>query len=581
MSYLEREHLLASLPAIVAALPLARLQAQRWFGEKSRAVARLALVDAAPLGEGTTAVLALVDAVFEDRSRTRYFLPLALRPVGEGETGQGEHKVRPYDAHPTGEGADGMPGAWAVARVADRDWAVVDAFDDPTFCRALYRRIREQSSVRSVNGTFRFTAGPHPPAAVPEPDPTPRGGDDARQIRRLGVEQSNTSVLVDEAYLLKCFRRLHAGPNPDLEIGRFLARYTTFRQTPSLAGAVEYAGADGYESTIGMLQAFVPNAGDGWQYTLDHLRSLFAEAGRTSPPRLPFLSWSDAERGDSARVRGDCPPLRPRRGPAQERRSWEEAMAAYLDDAWKLGRMTGALHAALASDHSQPEFAPEPVEPGDWRSCSAHIAGDLDRVMALLERRVGDLPPVTRDLAGRVIASRGRLRACAAELTSLAGLPMQKMRHHGDYHLGQVLRTADGFIVLDFEGEPARTLDERRMKHTPLRDIAGMLRSFDYARHVALRMLVAEESGDMSTPAALGEAWLRLVTEAFVGGYLAAARESPASFLPPFRADLDRLLAIFQLEKAIYEVGYELDNRPEWLAIPLSYLVHLASTDVF
>jgi maltokinase len=331
---------------------------------------------------------------------------------------------------------------------------------------------------------------------------------DALAARRLTAEQSNTSVVVG-ALVLKSLRRPRPGVNPDLEITRFLTTRTAFRHVPRLAGWVEYAGA-GEPATLAVLQEFVPNAGDGWSHVVSTL----------------------AGRGAAIELRPD--PL--------------------LDDVRHLGAITGGLHAALASDDRDADFSPEPI----GRDDVLRWAGEIAREVAapdLLRRLAGD-PGQVADAVARTLAA----------LEELAGATA-KIRVHGDYHLGQVLRTADGFAIIDFEGEPARPLAERRQKQSALRDVAGMLRSLDYAAHaVAFGRPEAER---VAALAAL-TAWETQARAAFLAGYFRSVAESPVALAPATAEALRGACAPFELQKAAYELRYELDNRPDWVAIPLA-----------
>ncbi len=331
---------------------------------------------------------------------------------------------------------------------------------------------------------------------------------DALTARRLTGEQSNTSVVVGDL-VLKSLRRPQPGQNPDVEITRFLTTRTAFRHVPRLAGWVEYAGA-GEAATLAVLQDLVPNAGDGWSHVVSTL------AGR---------------------------------GAAIERRP-----DPLLDDIQQLGVITGGLHAALASDAGDADFRPEPIGPDDV----ARWAGEITRELAApeLRRRLGGGP--------------GELEAGVAgvlgALDGLAGTTV-KIRVHGDYHLGQVLKTPGGFAIIDFEGEPARPLAERRQKHSALRDVAGMLRSLDYAAHT-----VVFGRPEAERPAALMAltGWEKQARHAFLAGYLSGTAASPVPLVPTPDPALERACAPFELQKAAYELGYELDNRPGWVAIPLA-----------
>jgi trehalose synthase-fused probable maltokinase len=393
------------------------------------------------------------------------------------------------------------PDAAAAGVMARLDGAVVvDAHDDPRFARRVLAAIAAGRRLDGRAGRFAFH--PTPGWAFP-PDP------DALPARRHAGEQSNTSVILGAGLVLKTLRRPQPGLNPDLEITRFLTTRTPFRHVPRLAGWVEYEGADG-PATLAVLQEFVANAGDGWRHVLTGLRERLADP---SGPGAPDPLVED--------VRG-------------------------------LGAITGGLHAALASDDTDPDFAPEPITPADVARWAADIRRDLQSVgvSGLLGDGLAPADPVARTLRS---------------LEALVGTV--KIRSHGDYHLGQVLKTGDGFAIIDFEGEPARPLAERRTKQSALRDVAGMLRSLDYAAHaVAFGLPAAERE-----PALVGlTAWETMARRAFLQGYRSIAGASPVALIPPSEHALIEACGAFELEKACYELRYERDNRPDWVAIPLA-----------
>ena len=289
---------------------------------------------------------------------------------------------------------------------------------------------------------------------------------------------------------------------------------------------MDYAGAAGETATLSVLQGFVDNDGDGWRHVLRALGRDARDARRASP---------------------DDPLIREMR---------------------ELGRVTGELHAALASDSVDPAFAPEPVTAEDARRWASGIAAALDRASSNADR--GD-PELARALRGVSAGGDGTI-AIRAGLDLLAAAGAHKIRCHGDYHLGQVLKTRDSFVVIDFEGEPGRPIAERRAKQSPLRDVAGMLRSLNYAVNTVGR---EREVGNRAQAALWLERWERLARDAFLDGYTSATGRSPVRLVPPSRDELVRACAPFEIDKACYELAYELDNRPDWVAIPLAGLSRL------
>lgn len=406
----------------------------------------------------------------------------------------------------------------ALARLGPE--AIVDAHDDPRFGRHLLGAIASGRVLAGRGGRFRCR--PVPSWTFP-----PETELASLASRRLAGEQSNTSIAIGETLILKSLRRPQSGINPDLEVTHFLTTRTDFRHVPRLGGWIEHAGRGGDTATVAVLQELVANTGDGWSHVIAALHRY----------------------GDE-----------PDRGPAAE----------LTGEIRRLGGITGGLHVALASDRSQPDFRPEPVTRADVRRWSAGLKRDL--ALLLADAATAADP---RTLLGIGLGSRddmqSRIERAADDLGLLADVTY-KIRCHGDYHLGQVLKTPGGFVVIDFEGEPARAVDERRAKQAPLRDVAGMLRSLDYAAHAALAARAPAERG--AAAARLAD-WERQARRGFLDGYLEAVAGSPVPLIPPAEEDLRRVGAAFELEKACYELRYELNNRPDWIAIPLAGIARI------
>ena len=469
------------------------LPRQRWFGDKGRSIAAVNLRDCGAFGD--RAWLVLVTVAFTDGVDETYAIPLVL------------------------DGAAVSPDA--LEATLELDGATTragDAFDQPGFCLELLTAFERDAAVPTAHGgVVRF---------VRTDRYSPLRGDGPLAPRRLTTEQSNTSVAYGSRLILKWLRRVKAGTNLDREVGSFLTLQARFPHVPPLAGAIEYVSAAGEVTTLGVLQGFVANQGDGWSWIVGHLRQL-------PPARVDELS-----------------------GPVFQELSG-------------LGAVTGALHGALASDAESSDFAPEPITDADVTAWISRVAADLGRTSDVVRARLADLPREIENDARALLAGQAALRARADDLRALGVERCMKIRVHGDYHLGQALRTAPGFVLLDFEGEPDRPLAERRRKQSSLVDVAGMLRSLDYAVHAAL--------SPASAPA--GEPWVRRASAAFLDGYLAELGRFPARLVPASRSTLARALAVFELDKALYEVRYELDHRPAWLAIPLRGLTRLLARE--
>jgi maltose alpha-D-glucosyltransferase/alpha-amylase len=395
-----------------------------------------------------------------------------------------------------------------------------DAFDHPGFCLELLTAFERESALPTVRGgTVRFARTDRFPRLAPAAPPAPR---------RLTGEQSNTSVVYGDVLIVKALRKVQPGPNLDYEVGEFLTFRARFPHVPPLAGAIEYASATGETTTLAMVQRFVPSHGDGWRWTLDQLKRLGSEQVGDA---------SDAVFGELSR----------------------------------LGVVTAALHGALASDTSDPMFAPESITADDASTWGERVAEDVRLTCGAVRARLDTLPAEIATDARTLLASERDLIERARDLRPLGAEQCAKIRVHGDYHLGQTLRTDAGFVILDFEGEPARPVAERRRKQCVLVDVAGMLRSLDYAVHTAL--------SPTGTPSEAGERWVRRATASFLEGYLDEIARVPARLLPRSPSALSRALAVFELDRALYEVRYELDNRPAWLGIPLRGLARLLTRE--
>jgi maltose alpha-D-glucosyltransferase/alpha-amylase len=368
-------------------------------------------------------------------------------------------------------------------------------------------------------------------------------------------EQSNTSVVYGDRFILKMFRRLQDGVNPELEIGSFITERTSFEHVPKLAGSFQWR-RDSRSATLGVLQSWIRNEGDAWRYTLDHLGTFYEHCLTLGETPASF-----------ARPAGHASEFIDRELPLAA----GELIGSYLASARLLGQRSGELHVALASDHADPDFAPESFTPFYRRSAYQSMRTAADRTLALLRDRLKTLPDDIRGHAEKILALKSdifsRYRFVVDQkITAL------RIRCHGDYHLGQVLYTGKDFVITDFEGEPTHPLSERRAKRSPLRDVAGMLRSFEYA---ALSGLKSGDFRPEQVPALkpLAQAWVFWVSVAFLESYLEASRSG--GFLPSGADELKNLIDLYLLEKAVYELSYELNNRPDWVVVPMQGIVEL------
>ena len=414
----------------------------------------------------------------------------------------------------------------AIARIRQQAQIGVmgDAFGDERFCRAVVAAIGEGRELPMSAGQLRFT----PTTAFAEI----AGGDLAQiPVGRAQAQSSNTIVTFGERLFLKGYRRIRVGVNPEFEVGRFLTETARFANCAPVAGVVEYVGVDGQRRSLCMLQGYTSNQGDGWAYTLNYLQRYFEEVRRIGDQAMP-----------------------------------DDVHGAYLDLVGTLGRRTAELHLALAAPSDDESFRPEPLTPADTLASRNRVHSEARATLAQLEAALLQLGGTALADAQLVLGSRDRLLARIERFDGATARSM-KTRIHGDYHLGQVLLTKNDFMIVDFEGEPGRGFEERRAKQSPLRDVAGMLRSFSYARAGGLRAQAPGIDGENAQLTAAAAVWESQVRAAFLKAYGDIVRGH--ALYESFEAQRG-LLAMYELEKALYELRYELGNRPDWVGIPLA-----------
>jgi maltose alpha-D-glucosyltransferase/alpha-amylase len=480
------------------------IRARRWFAAKGDRVTdmRLAVVSPWKAGHGTWN-LGLLEAELTSGARQRYMLPFAF-----------DWETRAYDPVE-------KLGAWSLAKVRRRErmGVLYDAFGNPDFARDLAASMGGNTEVAFPCGSLRFSSTP---LYAELADAV------AGEVRIPTLEQSNTGIFFGNKLFLKGYRLLRHGVNPELEMARFLTETSPYPNIAPLVGAAEYLENGNAEPiTLAVLQKFVESRGDLWKLTQDQLAQLLA-----APAPAPTDIAMEAD---------------------------IEAQKLHLASMSLLGQRVAELHRALCKTTGDPAFDPEPMTPADFEAWKNAVDGDIDATLDALERASSRLGDDLQRQAAQLAETRNelhqRVRAFTAPSAKLA-----KTRLHGDLHLGQVLVTQDDFVIVDFEGEPARPFAQRRMKSSPLRDVAGMLRSFSYATHAA----------DPGGGERLAQ-WERGVKRGFLDGYLAAS--GGLASVPGDRATLEAMLDLCLLEKALYELRYELDNRPDWVAIPLRGLL--------
>jgi maltose alpha-D-glucosyltransferase/alpha-amylase len=425
------------------------------------------------------------------------------------------------------------PRALAAVRQGAREGTLLDVATDSIFIALLLRNLRETLTIEE-NGlrlefrpTSKFSDGPVKPP---------------QHVRAVETEQSNSTALVDNTYVVKVYRKLEAGINPEVEVGLFLTEVAGFANTPALLGSVTIIEGN-TRSAVAVVHAFVENQGDAWTVTSAYL-DRFVEEQR-------LLATS-------------------------EHPSKSEEQVPYLRYMSQTGRRVAEMHLALAGASEIVDFVPEPVQPADVEQWIENVTARAERVFDDLKKQRDTLKEADRTLVDQALAYRATLheRLRALLPPDIDGL---KIRHHGDFHLGQMLIVKDDIFIIDFEGEPRRSLDERRRKAPAARDVAGLIRSIDYSATAALERalkLTPDENGRLA--AALAK-WRDDSTAAF----LAAYRETMTNALiwPADPQAAERMLNFFLLEKVLYEIGYELAHRPDWLRVPLTGMIRILSQD--
>lgn len=514
------------------------LSTRRWYRAKTRSIERVEIEDTVPVPDADSHIC-VIRILFKEEDVDTYLLPLT-----------------------SAAGPDAMEIASAAGDVIARfqlangtTGIVYGALWKQEFSNMLLSAVACDSSFRGRWGEF----------AARRTRAFDRRCDRAEPVLTSVVskaEQSNSSIVYGERYILKLFRKVEPGVNPDLEIGEFLTE-GGFRNTPAVMGTFEYRRGRSEPMQAGILQAFVRNRGDAWKYTLESLAEFFPRAlGAVKNQHAPILKSYHP-----LALVGD-------QGFAQE----QTLIGSYLDSARLLGARTGEMHAALAAANGNPEFTPEIFTSDDGQKLYDDMRGQAETTFHLLRQSGPTLTGSAGNAARRLLALESEVQDRFASLRQYPVTAL-RIRHHGDFHLGQVLFTGDDFMIIDFEGEPARPLVERRLKTLAMRDVAGMIRSFQYAAYAALFGQVPGVSTESAASTEAIESWADFWTAAvsaeYLKGYFGAA--SGASFMPSGREEQRVLFDAFLLQKALYEVSYELNNRPSWVGIPLRGILSLLS----
>ena len=494
---------------------------QRWFAAKGRGIRKVSMKDSAVLLDGDNRFrLARFDAEIDDGSTQHYFLPLTI--AWETAADDPMSRLAPY--------------VLAKARAGGQVGAFHDALATPFLTEAFVRAMREGWEIETSGGGRMVFSATKALAEVELPDDV--------VIERMGREQSNTSVMIGEQMILKALRRLEPGVHPEIEIGRFLTNVAHFPNVPPLLGTLELMDCDGTPTALALLQGFVRNQGDGWSFTEDYLRRVLQD--------LEVVS-------------------------TEEDLNQAAPHAMYVGMARTLGNRVADLHRAFALDVDDPAFQPEPASPSDMEAWGEQVRVQASAAQSALTRSMssGDLSEEVRQQVESVLGRWPKIDRMIDQALPKS-LEVMKTRHHGDLHLGQVVVVREDFCILDFEGEPVRSMEQRRSKHSPLRDVAGMIRSFNYAALTAPSDHIAPSPAVEEQLETAVRQWEKVATACFLEGY----RESinGCSSVPANSRVFRRLLNLFVLEKALYEICYEAANRPDWLRIPVTGVQRLMAS---
>ncbi|MGV3589989.1 MAG: maltose alpha-D-glucosyltransferase [Adhaeribacter sp.] len=498
----------------------------RWFGGKARVIQKMEVVHHVPISlKNENAGFLIIRVNYNEGLPELYQLPVSFAEQTEE---QDLRNTCPQSII-------------AAVSVGDRRGYLYDAVYSSTFRGALFELMAKRRKLKADSGELNLYVQ----------DNIKKAGDTVNS-KVLSAEQSNTSIVFENAYFMKLYRKLDSVINPDLEITRFLTEVAHFEQVPKFIGAIELKQGNGPSMVLGMMQELVPNQGDAWAYFGESLKRYFErvvsqENLQNLPPTLGSLS--------APATFDQIPEV------------YQNILGgAYVERVNLLGQRTGQMHLALNASPQTPDFDPEPFSLHYQRSMYSSFTSLVRGTFQSLDKNLKKLPESVRVEAQEIMGMKNNILEVLKEIFA-EKITTMKIRMHGDYHLGQVLFTGKDFMIIDFEGEPARAFSERRLKRSPLRDVAGMIRSFHYAAYNALFQQQGVRKEDMAVLENWAEQWYHYVSGFYLDAYLNTVKGS--DFIPAEKRHLDILIQTYLLEKAIYELNYELNNRPDWVTIPI------------
>jgi maltose alpha-D-glucosyltransferase/alpha-amylase len=501
----------------------------RWFGGKARIISKMNVHKVIPMKVGGHMhFLTIVEVHYVQRLPELYFLPMTF-VASDSIFDRVEYNVQSVVCRAEIQGQSGF---------------VIDSSYDRAFRDYLFVNMAREQRLRDEEGVLEFNAGLYAKLDT-----------DQVESKILKAEQSNTSIIYNDQYFFKFYRKLEKEINPDLEIVRFLSEATNFRNAPKYAGSIEYRDPEGQTYVFGLLQEKVENQGDAWVMTIDSVGRFYERImAKAKAEKLPKLV------NKAAITFEEAPEL-----------VQEFIGRGFYERVVRLGQRTAEMHLALASDHTQPAFAPEKFTGNYQRSLYSSLRKLVRDRFKLLEQSLPKLSTDTRELAAKVLDLEPKMLEAFSEIYTLR-IDAIKTRIHGDYHLGQVLFTGKDFIIIDFEGEPGFSFSERRLKKSPFKDVAGMMRSFHYAAFGKILLNENYRDRDREMLEQWAEQWQHYVSRFYLGAYM-----DRMGMGIKLSYENDVLIRTYLLEKAVYELGYELNGRPDWTVIPLRGIYYLMS----
>lgn len=500
----------------------------RWFGGKAKVINKIVVHKVIPWkANGDTHFLAIIEVNYVQRLPELYFLPLAFVPA-DSVMEKVEYTVQSVVCRAEIQGHAGF---------------VMDSCYDRTFRDSLFTCMQKEMRVKdSEGGILEFNSGVY---ARP-------GNNRVVESKILRSDQSNTAIIYNDQFFFKFYRKLEKEVNPDLEIVRFLTEHTTFQNSPKYAGSIEYRDADGKTIVFGLLQQKIENQGEAWSMSVDsvgrYYERVITKGKGLALPKLvnkPSIKFEEA------------PDL-----------IQEFIGRGFFERVARLGQRTAEMHMALSSDASNPAFAPENFTANYQRSLYSSLRKLVRDRFSLLETSLPKLSPESRELGMKVLSLEDTILESFSEVHQIK-ITAFKTRIHGDFHLGQVLFTGKDFVIIDFEGEPGFSFSERRLKKSPMKDVAGMMRSFHYAAFGKLLLNENYRDRDLELLEEAAEQWQHYVSRFYLGAYM--ERIGMGTNLSE---ENDTLIRTFLIEKAIYELGYELNGRPDWTIVPLRGIIY-------